>query len=60
MAAASEEKVTKTAEQAPKKSLKEELEAKIAESEKAEEERKNKTRGRKPAAKSRRNKQQEK
>ena len=60
MAAASEEKVTKTAEKAPKKSLKEELEAKIAESAKAEEERKNKTTGRKPAAKSRRNKQQEK
>ena len=59
MAAASEEKVTKTAEKAPKKSLKEELEAKIAESAKAEEERKNKTTGRKPAAKSRRNKQQE-
>ena len=60
MAAASEEKVKKTAEKAPKKSLKEELEAKIAESAKAEEERKNKTTGRKPAAKSRRNKQQEK
>ena len=52
--------MTKTAEKAPKKSLKEELEAKIAESAKAEEERKNKTTGRKPAAKSRRNKQQEK
>ena len=53
-------KKPKTAEKAPKKSLKEELEAKIAESAKAEEERKNKTTGRKPAAKSRRNKQQEK
>ena len=53
MEAASEEKVTKAAAKEPKKSLKEELEAKIAESAKAEEERKNKTRGRKPAAKSR-------
>ena len=49
-----------TEEKEPKISLKEELEAKIAESAKAEEERKNKTTGRKPAAKSRRNKQQEK